>query len=59
MILLATDSRMYDPGIIYNYGKINSVIVDSAKAGDEAIMSKLESIKDTVLSDYKKSVGKE
>ena len=59
MILLATDSRMYDPGIIYNYGKINSAIVDAAKAGDEAIMSKLESIKDAVLSDYNKSVGKE
>ena len=57
MILLATDSRMYDPGIIYNYGKIDTTILEAAKAGDEAIKSKLDAIKSTVIEEYNKSVG--
>ena len=57
MILLATDSRMYDPGIIYNYGKIDTTILEAAKAGDEAIKSKLDAIKSTVIEEYNKSVS--
>ena len=54
MILLATESRMYDLGIIFDYGKIITTITNAAKAGDEAIMSKLESIRDAVAADFDK-----
>ncbi len=52
MILLATESRMYDLGIIFDYGKILTTITNAAKAGDTAITSKLESIREAVVAEF-------
>lgn len=52
MILLATESRMYDLGIIFDYGKILTTITNAAKDGDAAITSKLESIREAVVAEF-------
>ena len=53
MIVLATESRRYDLGIIYNYGTISTVIKDAAEAGNENITSALESIRTAVEASIK------
>ena len=52
MFLLATESWIYDLGIIFDYGKILTTITNAAKAGDTAITSKLESIREAVVAEF-------
>ena len=55
MIVLATESRRYDLGIIYDYGGIMTMLRNTAEANDENITSSMESIRPAVeqaIKDY-------
>ena len=48
MIILATESRRYDLGIIYDYGGVYTTLRDSSEANNESVTSVFESIKSAV-----------
>lgn len=58
MLLIATASRTYDIGMIYDWGGITSKINNAIKTNNENIVSLIESIRDTMLIEMNETIDK-
>ena len=51
MLEIIFNNIKYDIGEVYDFGKINSVLYGMVQSGDSNIVSKLDSLKDSINSE--------